>query len=108
MTTPETDEPQIITPQEARAILDAAIHERLGEDWDDEQTGWTLVSGNDYMARLSRGKQAIDFYVDLLGELRVEEKDGLPGFESGRSIAWMVLGASLFIALVIARIAGFL
>ncbi|PJF23380.1 MAG: hypothetical protein CUN56_01245 [Phototrophicales bacterium] len=104
--TPHSVEP--IPPEEARAILDAAIRERLGDDWDDEHTGWTLISGHDYMARLNKGRVNIDFYVDLLGNVRVEEKPITPGQDQGRVTAWLILGGSMVLALIIARLAGFL
>ncbi len=97
-----------IPAEEARAILEAAIEERLGKHWRDEETGWQRITGHDYMARLNRGSQNIDFYVDLLGKVRIEEKALDAGQENGRAIAWMVLGGSLVVAMVIARIAGYL
>lgn len=102
------DERDPIPAEQAREILYAAIRERLGEDWDDEFDGWTVVTGHDYMARLTNGKQTMDFYVDLLGEVTVKEQEALPGIETGRMTAWLWLGGSLFAALVIARLAGFL
>ncbi|HRL11451.1 MAG TPA: hypothetical protein PKX07_06205, partial [Aggregatilineales bacterium] len=54
-------EPDIISPEQARQILEAAITERLGPHWRDEEKGWSLVSGHDYMARLTRGDTNIDF-----------------------------------------------
>lgn len=97
-----------IPADEARQRLYAAIRERLGEDWDDEFNGWTVVSGHDYMARVSKGQQTIDFYVELTGDVRVEDRDDLPDISTGRITAWIVLGASLFIAFAIARFAGFI
>jgi hypothetical protein len=97
-----------IAPEQARAILDAAIRERLGEHWDDEETGWSLVTGHDYMARLTRGRVNMDFYVDLLGDVTIEEKAINPAQESGRLIAWAVLLGSLLLAFIIAQIAGVL
>jgi hypothetical protein len=97
-----------ISAEEARAILQNAIIERLGEDWDDEHIGWTQVSGHDYMARLTNGRQTIDFYVDLVGEVTVQERDDIPNTDTGRVTAWIVLGTSLFIAFMIARFGGFI
>lgn len=97
---------QPIQPEEAKARLDAAIVQHLGEDWEDAIHGWTLVSGHNYMARLTNGRRTVDFYVDLLGEVRVEDREGVPTAESGRTSAWLVLGASLFVAYMIARVAG--
>lgn len=104
--TPQDVEP--ISPQEARAILDAAIAARLGDNWDDEQEGWTLVSGHDYMARLARGRRSVDFYVDLLGNVIIQENDDNPVQGGGRLLALALLGGSALLALVLARIAGYL
>ncbi|KXK50996.1 MAG: hypothetical protein UZ13_02089 [Chloroflexi bacterium OLB13] len=49
---PEPVEP--INAEQARSLLYQAIRDRLGEHWDDEETGWRLVTGHDYMARLTR------------------------------------------------------
>ena len=97
-----------IPSDKARRILEAAVRERLGDNWDDEQEGWVVVSGHDYMMRLTRGRTNIDFYVDLLGKVTVEEKETAAAEGAGRLVAWIVLLASLFIAMLIARIAGYL
>ncbi len=100
-----TGEIEPIAAEEAREILYAAIRERLGETW--EQDGeWVLVDGHDYNARFTRGRINIDFYVDLLGKVTVEENEISPGQEYGRLLAWAFLLASLFLALLIARVAG--
>jgi hypothetical protein len=101
-----TDEIEPISPEQARKTLDDAILERLGENWEDE--GWVMVSGNDFMARLTRGRTNLDFYVDLLGSVSVEEKEVNAAQDFGRQIAWIFLIASLVIALLLARIAGYL
>jgi hypothetical protein len=103
-----TDEIEPIPAEQARAILDKAIRERLGERWQDQADGWTLVTGHDYMARLNKGGKNLDFYVDLLGNVTVEEKEINAGQSTGRLLAWLLLGLSLIIAFLIARIAGFL
>lgn len=97
-----------IAPEDAENILDAAIRERLGEHWDDEHEGWSVITRHAYMARLNRGRRNVDFYVDLLGNVTVEEKEINPGQDNGRLIVWLVLGGSLLIAFILARIAGFL
>lgn len=102
-----SDEIEPISAEEARAILYDAIRQRLGDNWDDERDGWTLISGHDYMARLTKGRKNMDFYVDLLGNVTVEEKDINPMQEMGRLLAWMLLVASVLVALIIARIAGY-
>jgi hypothetical protein len=95
-----------IEPEQARQLLDQAIRERLGDHWDDEETGWVRVTGHDYMARLTRGRKNLDFYVDLLGNVTVEEKELSPVQQQGRLVAWMILLGSLLIAYVVARLTG--
>jgi hypothetical protein len=102
------DEIEPIPAAEARRILENAIRERLGDKWRDEETGWQIVTGHDYMARLTRGTKNLDFYVDLLGNVTVEEKEIDGGQSNGRLIAWMVLIASLILAFFLAQIAGLL
>ncbi|MBK8031489.1 MAG: hypothetical protein J0M07_08580 [Anaerolineae bacterium] len=97
-----------IPPEQARAILDAAMKQRLGEDWEDEDSGWLLVTGHDYMARVTRGRRNVDFYVDLLGAVSIEEKEISPAQESGRMLAWIFLMLSLGIAFLLARAVGWL
>ncbi|MFN8373329.1 MAG: hypothetical protein U0694_10705 [Anaerolineae bacterium] len=101
-----TDEIEPISPEQARKVLDGAIQQKLGDHWEDE--GWVMVSGNDFMARLTRGRTNVDFYVDLLGSVKVEEKEINAAQDFGRQIAWIFLIASIVIALLIARIAGYL
>ncbi len=97
------EEPPIISPEQARRALDDAIRQKLGDTWQDT---WEMVSGHDFMTRLTDGEQNIDFYVDLLGNVTIEEKGQDVAHNSGRLAAWLVLGASLFLAYMIARIAG--
>lgn len=97
-----------ISAAEARALLETAIRARLGDDWDDDQSGWAVVTRHDYMAQLVRGGHNVTFYVDLLGEVRVEESGITPAQERGRLLAWLFLGGSLLTALAIARIADFI
>lgn len=104
----ETNEIEPISPEEARAHIDAAIVARLGPDWQDEDGGWAIVDDSAYWVRLNRGVTNLDFQCDLLGEVTVTEKAINPLQASGRLIAWMVLGASLFVALMLAQIAGIL
>jgi hypothetical protein len=97
-----------IPAEQAREILDRAMRERLGDDWRDEASGWQWITGHDYMARVTRGRINVDFYVDLLGEVSVTEKEINPAQDSGRALAWVLLGLSLGIAFLLARIAGWL
>jgi hypothetical protein len=95
-----------IAPEQARAILDEAMRVRLGEDWQDEDSGWQLVTGHDYMARVTRGSRNVDFFVDLLGDVTVQESQINPAQASGRMIAWVLLLVSLGVAYLLARAVG--
>lgn len=97
-----------IPADEARAILERAIAARLGDDWRDESSGWMRVTGHDYMARLTRGRVNLDFYVDLLGEVTVETSEVNPAQDSGRLVVFVLLLVSVGIAAMIARVAGWL
>lgn len=103
-----SEQPEIepIPPEQARQILDDAIHKKLGSNWQDEERGWAVVSRHDYMARLTRGSVNMDFYVDLLGNVTVEEKEINPAQDNGRLFAWMLLGGSIAVAFLIAYLAG--
>ena len=100
--------PEPISPEEARLALDRAMAERLGPGWQDEGSGWLLVTGNDYMARVTRGSINLDFMVDLLGNVTVEEKPLSPAQTSGRLIAWTLLLLSLGIVYLVARALGWI
>lgn len=99
-----TGEIEPIPPEQAREILEAAIRERLGDEWDDEQTGWVRVSGHDYMARLARGRVAVDFYVDLLGQVTVETSTHNTPGDNLRLVMIILIILSLVIAFMIVRI----
>ena len=100
--------PEPISPEQARMALDQAMAERLGPDWQDEGSGWLLVTGNDYMARVTRGRINVDFMVDLLGKVTVEERPLTPAQTSGRLIAWTLLLLALGIVYLVARALGWL
>ncbi|MDZ4768627.1 MAG: hypothetical protein SGJ24_05825 [Chloroflexota bacterium] len=97
-----------IEPDKARLVLESAIRQRLGADWRDEESGWQMVTGHDYMARLTRGRRNVDFYVDLLGAVTIEESEITTAQDSGRLIAWVFLFVSLGMAFLMARIVGWL
>lgn len=105
---PLSDDIDPIPAEQARAILYAAIQTRLGEHWNDEESGWRMVTGHDYMARLTRGSRNIDFMVDLLGNVTIEEKAIGAAQMQGRINAWLLLVASLILALLVAYLSGFL
>jgi len=106
MAQPESSPPEPISAAAARAALQAAILERLGEGWDDERTGWLVVHRSDWLIRLNKGAINLDFQCDLLGSVSVTEQAANPLQLSGRLVAWMVLGASLLVALTIAYVVG--
>jgi hypothetical protein len=99
----EPPEIEPISADQARAILQQAIRERLGDNWDDPDNGWTKVTGHDYMARLTKGKVNVDFYVDLLGNVTVEKSELNPAQDSAMLVAGMVLLVSILLAFMIAR-----
>ena len=100
--------PEPIPPEQTRLALDRAMAERLGPGWQEEGSGWLLVTGNDYMARVTRGSINLDFMVDLLGNVTIEEKPLNPAQTSGRLIAWTLLLLALGIIYLIARALGWL
>ncbi len=102
----QANEIEVIPAEEARRRLEQAIRERLGDYWDDEETGWSVVARHDYMARLTRGRTNMDFYVDLLGQVSVEEKEINAGQEYGRIMAWAILLGSVLVAFIIAHVSG--
>jgi len=101
------DAPTPISGEDARQRLQDAIVQRLGAAWDDPETGWAVISRHDFMARLTNGKRVMDFYVDLLGEVRVEDK--APSTEDrGRIIAGILVVLILMAIAALARATGFL
>jgi hypothetical protein len=102
-TVPTTNE--IIPPSEARQRLSEAIIARLGPQWEDD---WEVVSDTDYHARLTRGGTNLDFYVDLLGAVTVEEKALNAGQDMGNLIWLMLLTLAALTALLVARLSGYI
>ena len=103
-----SDEIEPIAPEAARAVLEEAITKHLGDDWKDEDDGWMIVSMHDYMARLTRGRVNVDFYVDLLGNVDIKHSEISPAQDAGRLVALTLLALSIAIALMIAHIVGWL
>lgn len=104
-TTPETSQPptgeiEPISPEAARDAIETAIIARLGADWRADDT-WAVLHDGGYLVRLTNGKINLDFQADLLGQVEVSEREISPVQASGRLVAWMVLGASLFVALTV-------
>jgi hypothetical protein len=63
------------------------------------------VTGHDYMTRLTRGRVNLDFYVDLLGNVRVEKSENNIAQDSIRLVLLILLALSIVIAFLIVRIA---
>jgi hypothetical protein len=95
-----------IPPERARELLDKAIRERLGDDWEDEEKGWVRVTGHDYMTRLTRGRVNLDFYVDILGNVTVEKSENNIPQQNIRLVLFILLALSIVIAFLIVRIAS--
>jgi hypothetical protein len=66
------------------------------------------VHNSSDLVRVNRDRINLDFQADLLGNVEVIEREANPVQVSGQLIAWMVLGASLFVALAIAALTGIL
>jgi hypothetical protein len=92
-----------VAPAQQRAAIETAITARLGQNW---QRDWLIVHNASDLVRLNRGKTNLDFQADLLGQVAVIEREANPVQISGYLVAWMVLGASLFVALAIASLTG--
>lgn len=96
----KTDEIDIISPEDADAILDIEIEKLAGE-------GWKVKKRVIYGARLAKERDLLDLRVDLLGKL--ERTYGVAliyGPDVGRMVAWMVLLAWLLVALTFASVVG--
>lgn len=101
-----SDEIDPITPELARANIMQSITATLGDNWDDEDTGWVVIHDSDYYIRLTRNNILMDFQCDLLGEVNIHEQEAIVEQNIGRLLAWMVLGASLALAYLLALLAG--
>ncbi len=98
ITTPQIEP---ISPEEARQHLEEAMATYL-------EDGWIVRAEHDYMARLTRGKRNLDFYVDLLGNVTMEDKALTPGQDSGRLVAWLLLLATFLVVLAFASAVGWI
>lgn len=95
---PQTDlDP--ISPEEAQVILDEAIQPYV-------EAGWFVMDRSAYAARLTKGLYNLDVRVDLLGQVETTQSGLTPLQDSGRMAAWVLLLASLLVALVISSILG--
>lgn len=99
MTTPPEIDP--IAPDDARQALERATAPYLAD-------GWIVLVEHDFMARLTKGRRNLDFYVDLLGEVQVEESDLSPVQDAGRLVAWLLLVVAFLLAVALASALGWL
>lgn len=91
------------SPEEQRAAIDAALLERLGENW---RRDWIVVHDANDLVRLNKGDINLDFHADLLAHVDIIEREASPMQLGGHLVAWLVLIASFAVALAIAAIAG--
>lgn len=91
------------SPQAQAAAIEAAVVARLGENWERE---WIVVHKSADLLRLNKGDINLDFQADLLAQVEIIERAASPVQLSGRWIAWLLLGLSLFVAFVIASVVG--
>ena len=103
------NDPSILPQDEAKSLLETAIAERLGPDWNADDSGWTIISSHAYMARLNRGRTNVDFHVDYFtGEVSTEVKTVGEGQDVGRLIGWVVFGLFAAAMVVLARGLGWI
>jgi hypothetical protein len=108
MNDPST-KPTILPDEEAKAILEKAIVEKLGPNWNADDSGWTIISSHAYMARLNKGRTNVDFYVDYFtGEVSTEVKTVNEGQDVGRLIGWVLFGLFAAAVIVLARGLGWI
>jgi hypothetical protein len=96
-------EPDIdpISPEEAEAIMEAALEPYLAD-------GWLIVDRTSYATRLTRGMSNLDVRIDLLGQTQIEESNLTPLQNSGRLVAWVLLLAALLVMLALSSALGIL
>lgn len=94
------DDKEIVTPDEAEAILRPEVEQLVAE-------GWRIVSKPLYGVRLERERDIVDLRVDLLGNVIRESKIKLfTGADTGRIVAWVLLIATLLVVLTLASVLG--
>ena len=96
---PGAPEVEPISPEAAEAIMKRVVAQYTAE-------GWQVLSHSAYDARLTRGARNLDIRVDLLGDVQVSESGLTPLQDSGRLTAWMLLLASLLVALALGSALG--
>lgn len=60
-----TDETQLLPADHAHAILEEAITEHLGDDWHDDENGWSVVTRESHRVHLAKGSEAVEFSVNV-------------------------------------------
>jgi hypothetical protein len=88
-----------ILPEEAAAIIESKLAEL-------EREGWKVVVQHDYMARLNRQHENLEVHIDLLGNIRIDEKPLTILQESGRIIAILLFLIMILFILAILSILG--
>lgn len=102
-------EPDIIPPEQARAILKQAITDELGADWNADDSNWIVVSRHDYMASLNKGNINLNFFVDYFdGSVKIEAQEIHVGQDTGRLFAGIMIVLFTVIMIVLARGLGYI
>jgi hypothetical protein len=95
------EEVEPVSAEEVAQIIEEAIAPYLADEWRVIDRGVSSV-------RLTRGMRNLDIYVDLLGQVERRETGLTPLQETGRLTAWVLLLASLLVALALAAALGIL
>ena len=96
-------EPQVIPADQARDLLQQAIVTHLGDDWDQGESAWHVITSHAYMARLNRGRYNVDFYVNYFnGHVDVKMREIHSGQDSGWLFSWIIVLVTAIIVLLLA------
>ncbi|KAB2904023.1 MAG: hypothetical protein KJ064_14960 [Anaerolineae bacterium] len=88
-----------ISPEQAAAIIEPKLEDLQAQ-------GWKIISATDYAARLTRDKMNLDVWVDLLGQIEMQEKPLTLMQESGQIIAVVLLIMIVLFVLVLLSVLG--
>ncbi len=83
-----------IPPDEAAAIIEPKLQDLQAQ-------GWKIISATDYSARLTRERVNLDVWVDLLGQIEMQEKPLTLLQESGQFLAIILLMLLVLFILVL-------
>lgn len=83
-----------IPPDEAAAIIEPKLQELQAQ-------GWKIIFANDYSARLTQKQVNLDVWVDLLGQIEMQEKPLTLLQESGQFLAIILLMLLVLMILVL-------